>query len=132
MRGESLDHGTHGHSNASKHATREGYGHSRGCEVIEMTLRSSIDRDAVRFGAVIRRLREAKGWNLIQFGRKADMNPSYLGCLERGDNTPSLTCVLHLAKVLDVEAWTIVAEVEGVYTSARAPGNTVANTTVKP
>jgi len=42
------------------------------------------------------------------------MHPTYLRCLERGDNTPSLTCVLHLAKVLDVEAWTIIAEIEGL------------------
>lgn len=79
-----------------------------------MTRRRSIDRDAERFGSIVRRIREAKGWNLIQFGRKADMHPTYLGRLERGENTPSLTCVLHLAKVFDVEAWTIVAEVEGL------------------
>jgi len=79
-----------------------------------MTRRRGMDRDAASFGAIIRRLREAKGWNLLQFGRKADMHPTYLGCLERGDNTPSLTCLLHLAKVLDVEAWTIIAEIEGV------------------
>jgi transcriptional regulator with XRE-family HTH domain len=60
----------------------------------------------------VRRLREAKGWTLIQFGREAGMNPTYLGFLERGENTPSLTAVLHLAQVLDVEAWTIIAEVE--------------------
>jgi len=79
-----------------------------------MTRRTRLDRDATHFGSIIRRLRAAKGWNLIQFGRKADMNPTYLGCLERGENTPSLTCILHLAKVFDVEAWTIIAEVEGL------------------
>ncbi len=42
------------------------------------------------------------------------MHPTYLGFLERGDNTPSLTCILHLAKVLDAEAWTIIAEIEGL------------------
>lgn len=79
-----------------------------------MTLRTGIDRDAARFGAIIRRLRQKKGWNLIQFGRKADMNPTYLSRLERGENTPSLTCILRLAKVLDVEAWTVIAEIEGL------------------
>jgi ribosome-binding protein aMBF1 (putative translation factor) len=90
-----------------------GHGHPLGYEVIEMTRRTGMDRDAARFGAIIRRLRASKGWNLLQFGRKADMHPSYLACLERGENTPSLTCILHLAKVFDVEAWTIVAEIEG-------------------
>lgn len=42
------------------------------------------------------------------------MHPSYLSTLERGANTPSLTCILHLAKVFDVEAWTIIAEIEGL------------------
>jgi transcriptional regulator with XRE-family HTH domain len=79
-----------------------------------MTRRLTIDPDAARFGAIVRRLRAKKGWTLVQFGRKADMNPSYLGGLERGENTPSLTCILHLAKVFDVEAWTIIAEVEGL------------------
>jgi XRE family transcriptional regulator, regulator of sulfur utilization len=79
-----------------------------------MPRRKVADRDAARFGVIIRRLREAKGWTLIEFGRKADMNPTYLGFLERGENTPSLTCILHLAKVFDVEAWTIIAEIEGL------------------
>ena len=77
-----------------------------------MPRRQGLDRNATRFGAIIRRLREEKRWTLVEFGRKADMNPTYLGFLERGENTPSLTCVLHLAKVLGVEAWTIVAEIE--------------------
>jgi len=76
--------------------------------------RSDRHEDAACFGAIIRRLHAAKGWNLIQFGRKADMHPTYLACLERGENTPSLTCVLHLAKVFNVEAWTIIAEIEGL------------------
>jgi hypothetical protein len=50
---------------------------------------------------------------LVQFGRKADASV-VSRCLERGENTPSLTCVLHLAKVFDVEAWTIIAEIEGL------------------
>ncbi len=79
-----------------------------------MTQRRGIDRDAARFGAIVRSLRAKKGWTLIQFGRKADMHPTYLGALERGENTPSLTCILHLAKVFDVEAWLIIAEIEGL------------------
>lgn len=78
-----------------------------------MPRRQSRDRDAERFGAIIRRLRLAKGWTLLQFGRKCGMNPTYLAFLERGENTPSLTSILHLAEVLGVEAWTIVAEIEG-------------------
>jgi DNA-binding XRE family transcriptional regulator len=94
-------------SSAMRRRIHEVHGHS-------MPPRPHFDRNAARFGAIIRGLRAKKGWTLVQFGRKADMNPAYLGRLERGENTPSLTCVLHLAKVFDVEAWTIVAEVEGL------------------
>lgn len=79
-----------------------------------MPQRPHFDRDATRFGTIIRGLRTKKGWTLVEFGRKADMSPTYLGRLERGENTPSLTCILRLAKVFDVEAWTIIAEVEGL------------------
>jgi transcriptional regulator with XRE-family HTH domain len=72
----------------------------------------SIDASAKRFGAIIRRLRESRGWTLVDFGRKANMNPTYLGFLERGENTPTLTTVLWLAKILGVEAADVIREVE--------------------
>src|ERR1043165_9967966 len=34
-----------------------------------MTRRTGIDRDAARLGAIVRRLRESKGWTFVQFGR---------------------------------------------------------------
>ena len=40
------------------------------------------------------------------------MNATYLGFLERGENVPSLTVILKLAKVLDVEAADVIREVE--------------------
>ncbi|HEY4642144.1 MAG TPA: helix-turn-helix transcriptional regulator [Thermoanaerobaculia bacterium] len=78
-----------------------------------MPRRRTPDRDAKAFGAVIRRLREARGWTLIDFGRKANMNPTYLGFLERGENVPTLAAVLRLAKVLGVEAADVIREIEG-------------------
>jgi transcriptional regulator with XRE-family HTH domain len=72
----------------------------------------TISRHAVRFGAIIRRLREQRQWTLIDFGRKANMNPTYLGFIERGENSPTLdTCIL-LAKVLGAEASEILREME--------------------
>ena len=68
---------------------------------------------AAKFGAIIRRLRTARGWTLRDLGREADMNPTYLGFLERGENVPTLAIILRLAKLLDVDAWKIVQEVEG-------------------
>ena len=77
-----------------------------------MPRRRVPDRNAKQFGAIIRRLREEHGWTLADFGRKADMNPTYLGFLERGENVPTLTAVLRLAKVLGVDAADVIREVE--------------------
>lgn len=109
-----IDIEIHGHDIGSTLHDIEIHGHDHGIEERDMTRRTGFDREAARFGEIIRRMRLSKGWNLIQFGRKADMSPAYLASLERGYNTPSLTCVLHLARVFAVEAWTIIAEVEGV------------------
>jgi XRE family transcriptional regulator, regulator of sulfur utilization len=80
--------------------------------IIYMPRRTVPDRNAKRFGAIVRRLRDARGWTLADFGRKANMNPTYLGFLERGENVPTLTVILRLAKVLDVEAAEMIREVE--------------------
>jgi len=40
------------------------------------------------------------------------MNPTYLGFLERGENVPTLTVILNLAKVLDVAAADLIREIE--------------------
>lgn len=77
-----------------------------------MPRRSVPDPSARRFGAIIRRLREERGWTLVTFGRKAGMNATYLGFLERGENVPSLTVILRLANVFDVAAADLIGEVE--------------------
>ena len=78
-----------------------------------MLKRAKRDKNAVKFGAIIRRLRAQRGWTLIDFGRKANMNPTYLGFVERGENVPTLAAVIRLAKVLGTEASTILREMEG-------------------
>ena len=77
-----------------------------------MPRRTVIDPSAKRFGAIIRRLREQHGWTLVDFGRKANMNPTYLGFLERGENVATLTTVLRLAKILGVEGADVIREIE--------------------
>lgn len=77
-----------------------------------MPRRRTTSPYAVSFGAIIRRLREQRQWMLIDLGRKANMNPTYLGFLERGENSPTLDTVILLAKVLGVEASNILREME--------------------
>jgi transcriptional regulator with XRE-family HTH domain len=77
-----------------------------------MPRRRTISRYAVSFGAIIRRLRGQRQWSLVEFGRKADMNPTYLGFIERGENSPTLDTVFLLTKVLGAEASDVIREIE--------------------
>lgn len=79
-----------------------------------------LNRDAVRFGAIVHRLRVARGWTLVKLSQRTGMNPTYLGVLEKGGNLPSLTTVLELADVFNVEAAELVREIEQARRGARA------------
>jgi transcriptional regulator with XRE-family HTH domain len=58
-----------------------------------------IDPDAARFGVILKRLREQKGWTRQKLAQRAGMTPTYIGILEYGGNTPSLPTVLELIEV---------------------------------
>jgi len=70
------------------------------------------NHDAVRFGAILRRLRVGRGWTIIIAARRCGMNPNYLGSLEKGGNMPSVDTLLEIADVYGVDAADIVREVE--------------------
>ena len=65
--------------------------------------RKARQPDAELFGAVVRELREARGWTQEQLAEHSDMNASYLGFVERGDNVPTLTIIIQIAEGLGVE-----------------------------
>jgi len=65
--------------------------------------RKARQPDAELFGAVVRELREARGWTQEQLAECSDMNASYLGFVERGDNVPTLTIIIQIAEGLGVE-----------------------------
>lgn len=75
--------------------------------------------DAVRFGAIIKRLRMLRGWTLVELSRRSLMNPAYLGVLEKGRNTTSLSTLLTLAEVFQIPAAEIVTELESARTDER-------------
>jgi transcriptional regulator with XRE-family HTH domain len=79
-----------------------------------------VSEDAVRFGAIINRLRTERRWSLEDLARFSRMNPTYLGVLERGLNMPTLATILQLAEVFGVDAAEIVSEVEAARREARA------------
>jgi transcriptional regulator with XRE-family HTH domain len=67
--------------------------------------------DAELFGAVVRELREARGWTQEDLAERAEMNASYLGFVERGDNVPTLTIIIQIAEGLGVEVPELLREV---------------------
>lgn len=73
---------------------------------------TTVRPDAARFGAIIQRLRLERGWTLRTFAHRANMNPTHLGVLEKGGNTPSLTTILELADLFGVSASDLIREVE--------------------
>jgi transcriptional regulator with XRE-family HTH domain len=73
-----------------------------------------IDPDAERFGAVLKQLREQRGWTRQKLAQRAGVTPTYIGILEYGGNIPSLPMVLELIEVLgadigDVMRWLAAA-----------------------
>jgi transcriptional regulator with XRE-family HTH domain len=72
----------------------------------------TASRDAARFGAILRRLRVARGWSILIAAQRCGMNPNYLGALEKGGNMPSVETLLEAADVYGVNASDIMREVE--------------------
>lgn len=55
-----------------------------------------------RFGAVVRQLREGRGWSQERLAGEAELNRSYMGEVERGVVMPSLATAAKLAAALGV------------------------------
>jgi transcriptional regulator with XRE-family HTH domain len=76
-----------------------------------MTLRTHRSKIGKRLGAVIVRLRKAKGWTRVTLARRAGISDTYVRLLELGDNVPTLTVLIELASVLGVTPAELVREV---------------------
>jgi len=67
---------------------------------------------AVAFGRVLRRLRQKKGLTQEELGLDADLRRTFVSILELGQQQPTLTTILKLAKVLEVRPSKILELVE--------------------
>lgn len=76
-----------------------------------MSRRKKRQPDAQIFGSIVRELRAARGWTQEQLAERADMNASYLGFVERGDNVPTLTIIIQIAEGLGVAPEELMREV---------------------
>jgi transcriptional regulator with XRE-family HTH domain len=63
-----------------------------------------------RFGRAIRTLRKARGFSQEGLALEADINRTYMGGLERGEENVSLLTILKLCAVLKVDASKILLE----------------------
>lgn len=69
---------------------------------------------AVAFGNVLRQLRQEAGLTQEALGFEADLRRTYISILELGQQQPTLTTILKLAKPLRHPASEIVRRVEDV------------------
>ncbi|GAA5157772.1 helix-turn-helix transcriptional regulator [Viridibacterium curvum] len=67
---------------------------------------------SVRFGSVVRNLRESCSLSQEQLAERADLNRSYVGEIERGAAMPSLATLIKLSIALDVTASSLLARYE--------------------
>lgn len=67
---------------------------------------------AVAFGKVLRRLRTEAGLTQEQFGFEADLRRTYISILELGQQQPSLTTFLKIARALGLPAAELMRLVE--------------------
>jgi transcriptional regulator with XRE-family HTH domain len=79
-----------------------------------------IDPDAARFGALLKQLREQRGWTRQKLAQRAGMTPTYIGILEYGGNTPSLPAVLELIEVLGGDIADVMRRLAAARTSPPA------------
>ena len=62
------------------------------------------------FGEHLRKLRKGRGLTQDALGETANLNPKYLGELERGVGNPSLEVLMRLADALAVDLATLVGD----------------------
>jgi len=75
-------------------------------------MRRQKNEALARFGRAIRTLRKAKGFSQEMLALEADINRTYMGCLERGEENVSLVTILKLCAVLKVKASEILIEAQ--------------------
>jgi transcriptional regulator with XRE-family HTH domain len=56
----------------------------------------------VQFGERVRELRQKRGWSQEEFAAHAELDRSYVGCIERGERNVSLENICKIADALGV------------------------------
>lgn len=64
------------------------------------------------FGATLRRLRRAAGLTQEQLGLEAGVQRNFVSLIETGQNQPTISTIVKLARALGMKASELVAEAE--------------------
>lgn len=64
------------------------------------------------FGAALRRLRLAAGMSQEQLGLEAGVQRNFISLIETGQNQPTISTIVKLARALGIKASELVAEAE--------------------
>lgn len=76
-----------------------------------MTRREHARVEAKLFGIAVRKRREAMKLTQQQLAEMAGVSPRYIGALEAGDNSPSLTAILQLCDALEISPAELLDEI---------------------
>jgi transcriptional regulator with XRE-family HTH domain len=77
----------------------------------EVTRRGDKEKEAILFGAAVRRAREERGITQSQLADAAGLSAPYLNVLEHGGNTPTLSVIFRICEALDLPPATLIDEV---------------------
>jgi transcriptional regulator with XRE-family HTH domain len=72
--------------------------------------RSTRSSVGIKFGEALRRFRSDAGLSQEALAERADLSADFVGFIERGDNVPTLTTILQLARALGVQPSTIIKD----------------------
>jgi transcriptional regulator with XRE-family HTH domain len=75
-----------------------------------MSRRKVRSPEGQRFGDTLRRLRNERDLSQERLAEAANLTADYVGFIERGENVPTLTVLLKLAKALSVDASELLRE----------------------
>ena len=71
-----------------------------------------MDSLEVKFGALLRELREKKGLTQAQLGTDANLDRTYISLMERGLRKPTINTLFALANALNISPSSIVKQLE--------------------
>jgi transcriptional regulator with XRE-family HTH domain len=75
--------------------------------------RSTRSKEGQKFGETVRRLRKQAGLSQEALAERANLSADFVGFIERGENVPTLTTILQLARALGVQPSKIIKDFDG-------------------